>query len=217
MPGKSVAWCSVRIRQLSLDRVAVWLLHRLGIMLWGFPPRLMPVLVHRLGALGVLYWFARNMPRYERTRRILGPLRTHLLGTTVSLINDCEYCAFGSAYALELIYLRDHGRLFPLPLAEILQLRGRDPVAIRDRLAAALTKAGLPDEEQWLDRLLVVASGQPHPTGPDDSRLAHLVGIFAVLNECGIAGQITPDGAHDPINKDSQLKSTYHRLRAQNG
>jgi len=87
----------------------------------------MPALVQHLGALGVLYWFARNMLRYERTRRIFGPLRTHLLGTTVSLINGCEYCAFGSAYALDLIYLRNHGRLFPLTVAEILQLRGRDP------------------------------------------------------------------------------------------
>ncbi|MGH3943367.1 MAG: hypothetical protein ACRDTG_33045 [Pseudonocardiaceae bacterium] len=205
----------MRIRQLSGDRFAIWLLHRLGMLLWGFPPRLMPALVHRLGAFGVLYWFARNMLRYERTRRIFGSLRTHLLGTTVSLINDCEYCAFGSAYALELIYLRDHGRLFPLTVAEILQLRGRDPAVIRDQLAAALMTAGLPDEEQWLDRLLVVTSGQAYPRSPDDARLAHLVGMFGVLNECGIIGQVTPDGVHDPVNKDSQLKRTYHRLRAQ--
>ncbi|MGQ0777262.1 MAG: hypothetical protein ACT4NY_23085 [Pseudonocardiales bacterium] len=207
----------MRIWQLSVDRVVVRLLHQLGIVLWGFPPRLMPALVQCLGTLGVLYWFARNMPRYERTRRIFGPLRTHLLSTTVSLINGCEYCAFGHAYALDLIYLRDHGRLFPLTVDGILQLRRRDPAVIRDRLAAALAKAGLPDEEQWLDRLLGVASGQTRPVSSDDARLAHLVAMFGVLNECGIACQIAPDEAHDPVNKDAQLKSDHHRLRAQTG
>jgi len=41
--------------------------------------------------------------------------------------------------------------------------------------------------------------------------------MFGVLNECGIAYQIIPDGAHDPVNKNAQLKRVHHRRRAQTG
>jgi hypothetical protein len=198
-----------------IDRVATGLLQGLGQRLWGFPPLLMPALVERGGGLRTLAWFVRNMPRYERTRRELGPLRTHLLATTVSLVNGCEYCAFGHAYAFDLIHLRDRGTLFPLSTDGIVALRGLDPADIRARLADALTEAGLPEELPALDRLVALSSGDAEPTGPDDARLAHLVAMFRVLNDTGIACGVTPDEAHDPVNKDSRLKHELHRLRSQ--
>lgn len=197
-----------------LDRAAVGVLHGLGRRLWGFPPRLMPALVARRGALRTLGWFVANMPRYERTRSVLGPLRTHLLATTVSLANGCNYCAFGHAYALDLIYLRDHGRLFPSSVEEILQLRGAAPESIREALAEALKEAGLPEEDAWVARLLAVSSATGPPATRDDARLAHLVAMFGVLNECGSACDVAPDEAHDPVNKDTPLKRDLAQRRS---
>lgn len=198
----------------ALDRIAVAVLEGIPERLWGFPPRLMPVIVERLGAVGALSWFGSNMPRYELTLRRLGGLRTHLLSTAISLINGCRYCTFGHAYAFELIYLRDQGRLFPLDEHEITALQECRPSEIRDSLAAALVQAGLPGEVAWLDRLIALHAGTRQPHGRDDARIAHLVRMFGVLNECGIAGAVIPDQAHDPSNKDSALKHRYTTLRA---
>jgi hypothetical protein len=62
-----------------LDRFAVAVLEGIAKRLWGFSPRLMPVIVEQLGGVRALGWFAANMPRYERTLRAFGPVRTHLL------------------------------------------------------------------------------------------------------------------------------------------
>lgn len=192
-----------------LDRAAVRVLHGLGRRLWGFQPRLMEALVLQNGGLSMLGWFVRNMPRYERTRRELGPQRTHLLATAISLEGGCAYCVYGHAHAMDLLHLRDHGELFPLSVPEILELRGQDRAVISARLGEALRLAGLPDEVPWLTRLHTARSG-----GDGDPRLAHLVAMFAVLNACGVACQVAPDEAHDPINKDTELKERLARLRS---
>lgn len=198
---------------MIIDRAAVGVLHSLGKRLWGFPPRLMAALVERGGALRTLGWFVRNMPRYERTRRDLGALRTHLLAMSISLVNGCEYCTFGHGYAMDLIYLREHGKLFPLSVDELLDLRDLEPDEIRRRLSDALTTAGLPDEVPWLERVIALTTGQAQPTA-DDARLAHLVEMFALLNGTGIACGTEPDEAHDPVNKDTSLKERLQRMRS---
>jgi alkylhydroperoxidase family enzyme len=196
-----------------VDRAAVGVLNALGRSLWGFPPRLMAALVDRGGALRTLAWFAANMPRYELTRRALGALRTHLITTSISLVNGCEYCAFGHGYAMELIYLREHGTLFPRSVDELLALRRHEPDEIRAELADALEAAGLPDEVPWIERAIALTAGTAQPTA-NDARLTHLVAMFALLNGTGIACGTEPDEAHDPVNKDVALKERLRSLRA---
>jgi hypothetical protein len=45
-------------------------------------------------------------------------------------------------------------------------------------------------------------------------RLRHLVDMFTVLNSCGIRGNVSPNQAHDPINKNRGLVRRYAALRA---
>src|SRR6185503_18619269 len=125
-----------------LEGPATRLLEALGRRLWGFSPRLMREIVRRLGSFGALGWFVANMPRYERTLSRLGPLRTHLLCLEISLLNGCPYCIYGHAYAFELHYLRERGRLFPLAEQEIVALHSLGPEALAERLTEALMKAG---------------------------------------------------------------------------
>lgn len=191
-----------------LDRAAVTILEGLGNRLWGFRPRLMAALVSEHGGLRMLGWFLRHMPRYERTRKQLGAQRTHLLTTAISLEGGCAYCAFGHGHAMELLHLRDQNALFPLPMAEVLALRGQERAAITARLAEALRAADRAEDVEWLERLHA-------PDHGGDPRLAHLIAMFAVLNSAGVACDVAPDEAHDPINKDVALKQRLVQLRAQ--
>lgn len=198
----------------GLDKVAVALLQGKPRRLWGFPSRLIPVLVQRLGAVRAMSWYLWNMPRYERTLEAFGALRIHLLSTTISLINGCRYSTFGHAYALQLVYLHERGELFPMDEHAIAGLQGLEQAQVRDRLAAALHGAGLDAEVRWIDRLVALAARDRLPVDQDDARIAHLIRMFTVLNACGIAADVQPDEAHDPLNKDEALKQRYLLLRA---
>lgn len=198
----------------ALRRCATAMLEAIGERRWGYPPRLMAPAVAQLGPVGALRWFAWNMPRYERTIRTLGEVRTHLLCLAISLVNDCEYCTHAYAYALELAYLDNHGRLFPLGARTIGALRGLPPAVIRHSLVEATQRAGLHVDARWLDRTIeMTITADRRPTDPDDVRIAHLVRMFSRLNAIAIAGRITPDEAPTRLNKDQALKMRYLTMR----
>jgi hypothetical protein len=119
----------------------------------------MPVIAERLGPDRSVVWLLTNMPRYDDTVKAFGGLRTHLLAVTISLRNGCRYCTLGHATALELIYLRDHGQLFPLDENALAELSGLQPDELRQRLGEALRQAGLEGELAWVDLVLKVAGG----------------------------------------------------------
>ncbi len=201
-----------------LQQGATAALEGIGKRLWGFPPSLMAPIVRQLGPLRALRWAIWNMPRYERTLKRFGGLRTHLLCTVISLINGCPYCTYGHAYAFHLIHLRERGYMFPLDEHAIGQLRGMAPAVVRHHLVEALRKVNLHDEVPRLERVIALTAAEDRrPTEPDDVRLAHLVRMFAVLNSVGISSRTAPDQAHDPINKNAPLKQLYAGLRAATG
>ncbi|MHA6630860.1 hypothetical protein ACU61A_35935 [Pseudonocardia sichuanensis] len=195
------------------DRLAVRLLEGLGRQLWGFPPRLMAHIVADQGAVGAVSWFARNMPRYERTLRVLGPLRTHMACTTISLRNGCRYCAYGHAYAIELVHLKDRGTVFPTDAGTMSSWTGLEPIELRQRIVDVLQRADLHAEVLWVDRTLAMVGESQGPVDQYEARIAHLVQMFAVLNAVGMAGAVEPDEAHDPLNKDTELKARNAQLR----
>jgi hypothetical protein len=198
----------------GLDLFAVRVLEKIGKQLWGFPPRLMGPIVSQLGATRALGWFVRNMPRYERTLRTLGPLRTHLVCTLISLHNGCRYCSFGHLYAVELIYLDQRGRLFPLDARSVSDWIGLSPPELRRRMVEVLQQADLHGEALWVDSALALAGGTQRPVDAQEARIAHLASMFRVLNDVGIAGRVEPDEAHDPLNKNARLKERHRALRA---
>jgi hypothetical protein len=197
----------------GLDRFAARALERIGRQLWGFPPRLMAPIVAQLGALPALAWFVRNMPRYERTLRVLGPLRTHLACTLISLYNGCRYCSYGHLYAVELIYLEQRRELFPLDARSVTEWIGLSPAELRNRIVDVLQQADLHGEARWVDTTLALASGSQRAVDALEARVAHLVAMFRTLSDVGIAAEVEPDEAHDPLNKDAGLKARHDELR----
>ncbi|MEL6880694.1 MAG: hypothetical protein AAGM27_03155 [Cyanobacteria bacterium J06554_3] len=89
-------------RHNILQKVAIFLLETLGDQLWGFRPNLMAPFVVQKGAFPAVFWFLKNMPKYERILESWGPIRTHLLATEISTLNGCAYCTHGHAYAFQL-------------------------------------------------------------------------------------------------------------------
>jgi hypothetical protein len=196
-----------------LDSLAVRVLQQFARRRWGFPPSIMEPLVQQLGPVRAVRWVRRADYRYDRALRALGPLRTHLACVTISLLNGCRYCAYGHAYALELHHLDLHGRLFPEPAATVAGWAGLSRNEVRSRLRDALMQADLHVELIWVDRALDLADGG-QPIDDQETRMAHLVGVFETLNAVGIAGQPELDEAHDPLNRDTRLKARLAALRA---
>lgn len=217
----------IGINQTNLaSRAATAILEMVGNQLWGVKPRLMVHFVDQHGAGGALLWFLRHMPRYERILKNRGPLRTHLLSSAISTSNGCGYCTFGHAYAFQLHYLKNHNRLFPLDEADIIALHEQGLTAQISKLAEALEVAQIPDEipplrrlERLLKRRSIDSSVEgkvsehENTTDTQDADIEHLIKMFADLNACGINAQVLPDEAHDPINKNAELRARYQSLR----
>jgi hypothetical protein len=193
---------------------AIWTMCR---ALWGFSPRMIPHIVHRMGPLRALVWFAVNFPRYLWSLHVLGPVRFHLACVAISLHNNCTYCAFGHAYALELVYLRDRDRLFPLDARTLAGWLDLEPRELERRLHGVLHEAGLHVEAMWVDRTLALACGVQQPVDSVEARLAHLVRMLGTINKIAVDSKVEPDEAQNPVNKNSEIKARYAELRAHQG
>lgn len=190
-------------------------LEQVGQRLWGFKPNLMADIVEQHGPATSLGWFARNMPGYEKILKDWGPIRTHLVATVASTLTGCRYCTFGHGYALELHYFKIHDRLMSVDEREIedwCDVQDGDVVVAGFR--RMLIDSDLESELPILDRLVELRAGG-HPTqSADDQHATHLLKMFEFLNSCGIRAATDTDEAHDPINKDAELRREYASRRA---
>lgn len=198
----------------TIDRAVVRTFEVTVRALWGFTPRVMAHLVADLGPLRAVRFMTVHMPRYQRTLQVLGPLRTHLACLAISLVNGCRYCAFGQAYAVELLHLRDRGALFPVDALTLSTWIDLPAEELRGRLHLLLEAAGLHAEVLWVDRTLDLTTCAQQPIDAEEARIAHLVVMIGQLNRVGIAHGIEPDEAHDPVNKDTALRTRCAELRA---
>src|SRR4051812_33110574 len=143
--------------------LVVRLIGRMCAAMWGFMPDVMPALVESMGTRRAVVWFAANFPRYLVTLYVLGPIRTHLACLTISLFNGCTYCAYGRAHALELIYLRERGRLFPVDACTLSGWRDVTRRELSLRLRGVLEEAALHAEVVWVESTLALVSGDSVP------------------------------------------------------
>ncbi len=169
--------------------------------------------VEQNGPVSAVSWFASNMPKYEKTLKNWGPIRTHLLASAVSLLNACRYCSVGHIEALQLHYFKQYDKLFPLSTEQMLALHERSPSELINQLLAALRIADLPDEVDPLERLFVLYRNPAMAAGEDDNIYLHLIDMFAKLNSCGITADAELDQIHDPINLETDLISRYRAAR----
>ena len=199
------------------SKLATTILETVSRSLWGLKANLMSDIVERHGARETLKWFASNMATYEKILKSWGPLRTHLLAVAISASNGCQYCTYGHAYAYQLHWFEQFDELFPLDEHEMTALGALDQDDVIDALDAALSRAGgrrADEDRYWLARLVSILDEPNLATREQgDVWIAHLIEMFGFLNSCGIDAQTAPDEAHDPINKDLELRSRYDKRR----
>lgn len=195
--------------------IAVKILESIGSHLWGFKPNSMRHFVLEYGALESVVFFAKYMPKYERILRKWGPIRTHIVSTALSTLQGCEYCIHGHAYALQLQYFKQTNTLFPLDESALAELHALPDKEILKHFSDALIEVDLAGEIDLLNKINVLREQAPSgPQSQEDEYLLHLMDMFSMLNSCGIKYQVVPDGAHDPINKDKQLREHYAAVRS---
>jgi AhpD family alkylhydroperoxidase len=195
-------------------RLVVRGLEAMCTVMWGFPPTIIALIVDHMGTAGAIRWFVANMPRYLVSTAVLGPIRAHLACVVTALRNGCIYCAHGHVYALELLDVRDHGRLFPIDANALDEWFGLDARALRRKLHAALAEAGLHTEVVWADRIVALADGSQQPVDGDEARIVHLMRMSDTMNEIAVSARIRPEEAQDPVNKNAALKARHAALRA---
>ena len=194
--------------------LVVRLMGRTCTAMWGFMPAVIPAMIETMGTARALRWFAANFPRFLVTLYVLGPVRTHLVGLAVSLRNGCVYCAFGRAHALELIYLRDRDKLFPLDSRTLGSWIALSPRELGLALRGVLEEAGMHAEVIWVERALALAAGDIVPMDAAEARIAHLCRMVSAVNAIALRAGVVPDQAQDPINKDQALKDRFAALQA---
>jgi hypothetical protein len=200
----------------EVERFVTRLLEAMCQVVWGFAPRMISHIVSRLGPGHAVLWVSASMPRMLWTTHVLGPIRTHLAAMAISLYYGCTYCAYGHAFALELIYLRDRGHLFPVDAHTLATWWGVEPHVLARRLRTLLQDAGLHSETLWVDRTLELVAGAA-PSDADDVRITHLVRMLGLMTRIAIDAGIEPDEAQNSINKNVALKKRYEELRASAG
>lgn len=192
---------------------AIFILEAFCEQLWGFEPNFIRPFVHQKGSVRSLFWFVTNMLKYEGILEKWGPVRTHFLTTALCTLNDCRYFAFGHAFSLELAYLKQTGRLFPLNERQLVELCGRSEAAILDNLEQALEMAQLSGEILGLQRMVELRHQRDLAATQQDRDLVHLTKMFAVLSVCGLQNDIRPDQAHAAINKNRSMRDRHFALR----
>lgn len=195
-------------------RLVVGVLESMCGVMWGFPPTIIAMIVDHMGPVRAIGWFVANMPRYLIATATIGPVRVHLACIVAALRNGCVYCAYGNIYALELIYLRDRGCLFPWDASALEDWTDLDPRTMRRRLHSVLVEAGLHTEAIWADRILALADGFQQPVDTAETRIAHILRMATTMNRIAKAGGAVPDEAHDPVNKNAAVKMQHAALRA---
>lgn len=189
------------------------MLEFIGSSLWGFKPNLMKDIVDQNGGFSSVTWFARNMPAYERILKEWGPIRTHLLASEISVLNGCPYCTYGHIYALQLHYLQQHDILMTASEDQFVSWHSLDEKEKIKQIRGFIEENDLSSEMALFDRMLELKAGANTTDSKEDKNIAHLIQMFAYLNQCGIVGKTESDQAHDPINQDEPLKARYAQLR----
>jgi hypothetical protein len=199
---------------MGRDGLVVRLIGRMCAVMWGFTPDVVPAIVTSMGTGRAVRWFMANFPRYLVTLYVLGPVRTHLACLAISLFNGCTYCAYGRAHALELIYLRDRGRLFPVDACTLSAWRDLPRRELSLRLREVLQEAALHAEVIWVESALALVAGDCVPIDATESRIEHLCRMVSTMNRIAIEAGVQPDQAHDAVNKDVALKARLAELQS---
>ena len=171
-------------------RLAVRGLEALCRVMWGFPPTIISAGRRPHGpAAGDRLVRREHAPLPGLDASCSGRSASTWPASSSSLRNGCVYCAYGHVYALELLYLRQHGRLFPIDASGARRVvRPRRPRPARPPAHRA-GEAGLHTEAIWVDRIVALAEGSQTPVDAAEARLAHVIRMADTVSRIAGCGR----------------------------
>ncbi len=144
-----------------------------------------------------------------------GPLRTHLLASSLSALNGCRSKTQKHIRSFQLHYFKARGRLFPIDEAEFLALTEAGPDEMIESLVAHLVRANLAEETDPLRRTFELYVFPSKAKDGRDGRLMELIEILSAAGDDSHAEASPTDMDYDAIVSDADLSARYDALRQQ--
>lgn len=175
-------------KELSLgERLGATAILWVSRITFGYWPAFTQELVRTYGMDGVKQWGEAVEGALEGLNSRFGEEAAQLLIGLAAVWNACSYCTIGHLYALNVLYFRRTGRLFPIDEREVPGWYVLTDEALIDRVARRL------DDEEHAHLLpLVRRQFQLRTAGPevaeseDDQAIVRANAAWDLVNECTI-------------------------------
>lgn len=182
---------------------------------FGFAHPFMENIVRTSGVRGSLAFMRDIGKTVGAIEKHFGPLVGNLVMGFSGLWNGCPYCGVGHIYALNIVYFKMTGLLYPISERDVVDLQN---MPYEESMAYARNVLSASDElvEHYrvVERLFQLYTGET-PKSEEDKILSAALGAWGWLNECSIP--ITYDMQIEEIPAiipEKDRKGTIHRYRA---
>lgn len=191
---------------------AVGWIHRITMGYW---PAFTRELVRTYGLDGLKQWGEAVEAAIKRLSERFGDEIGQGLIAMAAVWNGCAYCTTGHLYALNVLYFKRTGRLFPIDEREV----PRWYTMTDERLIARIVERLEGDEFAELRRLIerqyqIRVRGEHIVDGPDDEAIVLANAAWDLVNECSIVietGHIPP--LHPAAARARGVQKAYAQKR----
>jgi hypothetical protein len=175
-----------RPRPLSLsERAVLWLVNWGDKRKFGFPPPFAEEMVRSSGAKGTIAFGKAVTSAMGGLEKKYGPQVSNLVMGMSGLWNGCRYCGIGHIYALNLVYFKSTGRLYPIAETDVPSLQDMSYDDSLARVSELLSSDEFIEHQRIVRRLFELRQGA-EITNEEDRLFSAALAAWAWLNECSI-------------------------------
>lgn len=181
---------------------------------FGFAHPFMENIVRTSGIRGSLAFMRDIGSVVGQIEKHFGPLVGNLIMGFSGMWNGCPYCGVGHIYALNIVYFKMTGLLYPISERDVVDLLDMPYEESMAHARAVLASDELVEHYRVVDRLFQLYTGDT-PKTAEDKILNAALGAWGWLNECSIP--ITYDMAVEDIPAiipEKDKKGVVDRYRA---
>jgi hypothetical protein len=184
-----------RPRPLTLaERAVLWLVRKADERRLGYPPPFAEELVRASGARGTIAFGKAVGAAMGGLEKRYGAQVSNLIMGMAGLWNGCRYCGIGHIYAVNLLFFKATGRLYPIAESDVPALQEMSYEASLERVVELLSSDELLEHQRIVVRLFALRQGA-EIQGEEDRLLSAALASWAWLNECSV-----------PLTYDMQVK-----------
>ncbi len=174
--------------ELSLgERVGATAILWISRITFGYFPAFTRELVHTYGLQGVKQWGEAVEGAVGALTERFGDETAQLLIALAAVWNACSYCTIGHLYALNVLYFRRTGRLFPIDEREVPRWYTVSDEALIERIVERLQTDEFEHLIPLVRRQFEIRTAGPEIAESDDDRaIVRANAAWDLVNECTI-------------------------------